>query len=66
MSKLDNKPIYKIGDRIEEWEVKSVNYRGEQFGYVYDVIKYVDNRKVEGSITEKAIAQLYSQSIKQK
>ena len=57
-----SKPKYNQGDRLGVWKIVSVHYGGEQFGYVYDLIRFEGARKRELTCTEKVLDEIVNKA----
>lgn len=62
MEDILNQPKYSQGDRLGVWEIAKVNYRGEQFGYVYELKRFEGKKKVTTTCTEKVLEQFFNQT----
>ena len=52
---LVNESKYQEGDRVGVWKIASVHYGGEQFGYVYELVRFEGTRKVALTCTVKVL-----------
>ena len=50
-----NESKYNQGDRAGVWKIASVHYRGEQFGYVYELVRFEGTRKRGVTCTETVL-----------
>ena len=53
--------MYNEGDRLGVWRVGAVHYRGEQFGYVYELLRFEKTKKLSCTCTEKVLVQMFSE-----
>ena len=50
-----NESKYNEGDRAGVWKIDRVYYGGEQFGYIYELVRFEGTRKFSVTCTEKVL-----------